>query len=173
MSSAAEPRTVSPSALLDTAIEVVKSAGQHALTNYSRRREWVERAQHDVKLQLDMECQKIGADIIALSTNWPNEGIRTPAIVPPARSLENHLFFVAANRVGSENGCGFCGRSSICGPDGVVLASSDDDTEIMLLARIDPSAARNKQIERAAGSHRIDRFADRRPEFYGPIVDEN
>ena len=114
-----------------------------------------------------------GADIIALSTNWPNEGIRTPTIVPPARSMENHLYFVAANRVGSENGFGFCGRSSICGPDGVVLASSDDDTETLLLAKIDPLAARNKQIERTAGTHRIDRFADRRPEFYGPIVDEN
>lgn len=112
-----------------------------------------------------------GADIIALGTNWPIEGIRAASIVPPARSMENHLFFVAANRVGSENGFEFCGRSSICGPDGVVLASSDDDQETMLMAKIDPLVARNKRIERTSDVHFIDRFADRRPEFYGPIVD--
>lgn len=33
-----------------------------------------------------------GADVIALGTNWPNEAIHTAAIVPPARSMENHLF---------------------------------------------------------------------------------
>lgn len=111
-----------------------------------------------------------GADIIALGTNWPNEGIRTPTIVPPARSMENHLYFVAANRVGTENGFGFCGRSSICGPDGIVLASCDDDRETLLHADVDLSIARNKTIQRTAGTHVIDRFADRRPEFYECIV---
>ncbi|MDV6032242.1 MAG: carbon-nitrogen hydrolase family protein [Phycisphaera sp. RhM] len=111
-----------------------------------------------------------GAEIIALGTNWPNEGIRTPSIVPPARSMENHLYFVAANRVGSENGFQFCGRSSICGPDGVVLAKSDDDQETILFAEADLSIARNKTIRRTPGTHVIDRFADRRPEFYGKIV---
>jgi hypothetical protein len=31
--------------------------------------------------------------------------------------------------------------------------------------------AQNKRIERTPGKHMIDRFADRRPEFYGPITD--
>jgi predicted amidohydrolase len=111
-----------------------------------------------------------GADVIALGTNWPIAAQRTAEIVPPARSMENHLFFVAANRVGSENGFQFCGRSSICGPDGVVLASSRDDCETMLVAEIDPTAARNKRIERTPGKHVIDRLADRRPEFYGGLL---
>ena len=34
-----------------------------------------------------------GADIIALGTNWPNGASRTAEVVPPARSMENHLFF--------------------------------------------------------------------------------
>ena len=111
-----------------------------------------------------------GADVIALGTNWPNGALQTAHVVPPARSMENHLFFVAANRVGEENGFGFCGCSSICGPDGVVLASTDGDEEVMLIAEIDPADARNKRIERTVGKHVIHRFDDRRPEFYGDLA---
>jgi len=111
-----------------------------------------------------------GADIITLGTNWPNGAARTAEIVPPARSMENHLFFAAANRVGEENGFGFCGCSSICGPDGVVLASTDSDQELMLTAEINLEAARNKRIERVPGKHVIHRFNDRRTEFYGDLA---
>lgn len=111
-----------------------------------------------------------GADVIALGTNWPNGAAHTANVVPPARSMENHLYFVAANRVGLENGFGFCGCSSICGPDGVVLAKSGSDDEIMLLANIDLALARNKRIERApGGAHVIHRFDDRQPDFYGKL----
>jgi predicted amidohydrolase len=111
-----------------------------------------------------------GADVIALGTNWPDGAARTAQVVPPARSMENHLFFVAANRVGEENGFAFCGCSSICGPDGVVLASTDGIEETILYAEVDPSAARNKRIERMPGKHVIHRFNDRRPEFYSDLA---
>lgn len=112
-----------------------------------------------------------GAQVIALGTNWPVEATHTARIVPPARSMENHIYFIAANRVGRENGFTFCGRSSICGPDGVLLASSTDDQETILFADVDPVLADNKRIERTPGSHLIDRFADRRPEYYGRLTE--
>ena len=111
-----------------------------------------------------------GADVIALGTNWPKPAERTAEVVPPARSMENHLFFVAANRVGDENGFTFCGRSSICGPDAAVLAKTDGEDELILYADVDPAEARNKRIERTAGKHVIHRFDDRRPEFYQDLV---
>ncbi len=111
-----------------------------------------------------------GADIIALPTNWPAAAARTADIVPPARSMENHLFFVAANRVGAERGFRYCGRSSICGPDGVELARARDDQETILFAEVDLQQARNKRIERTPGAHVIDRFADRQPDFYQTIL---
>lgn len=111
------------------------------------------------------------ADVIALATNWPNAARRTAEIVPPARSMENHLYFVAANRVGRERSFHFCGLSSICGPDGVELTRAVGDEETLLVAEIDLATARNKRIERTAGSHVIDRFADRRPEFYGKLTE--
>ncbi len=112
-----------------------------------------------------------GADIIALPTNWPIAASRTADIVPPARSMENHLFFVAANRIGTERNFTYCGRSSICGPDGVELARAGANEEQMLIANIHLAQARNKRIERTPGAHVIDRFADRQPQFYGPVVD--
>jgi predicted amidohydrolase len=111
-----------------------------------------------------------GADVIALGTNWPVGASHTATVVPPARSMENHLFFIAANRVGEENGFVFCGQSSICGPDGALLAKSNDDAETVLYAEIDLSEARNKRIERTKDAHVIDRFADRCPQFYGDIL---
>lgn len=113
-----------------------------------------------------------GADIIALPTNWPIAASRTADIVPPARSMENHLFFIAANRIGEERGFKYCGRSSICGPDGVELARAGNDTEEILFAEVDLAQARNKRIERTPGAHVIDRFADRQPEFYREIIRE-
>ena len=112
-----------------------------------------------------------GADIIALPTNWPIAAKRTAEIVPPARSMENHLFFVAANRIGTERGFHYCGSSSICGPDGVELARASADQEEMLVVDVQLSQARNKRIERTPGAHVIDRFADRRPEFYSDVSD--
>ena len=111
-----------------------------------------------------------GADIIALGTNWPIGASRTAAVVPPARSMENHLFFLAANRVGEENGFGFCGCSSICGPDGLVLASTQSDQETILTAEIDLEIARNKRIERVPGKHVIHRFNDRCPSLYHDLI---
>ena len=111
-----------------------------------------------------------GVDVVALGTNWPVAAERTAEVVPPARSMENHYYFVAANRVGTERGFTFCGRSSICGPDGVVLSMSGGDREEILYADIDVELARNKRIERTAGAHVIDRMADRRPERYALIV---
>ena len=49
----------------------------------------------------------------------------------------------------------------------VVYALAFDYTDV------DLEQARNKRIERTVGAHVIDRFADRRPEFYGPIVTED
>ena len=112
-----------------------------------------------------------GADVIALGTNWPVEANHTPEVLPPARSFENHLYFVAANRVGTENGFSFCGRSSICGPDGVLLAKSDDDQEVILFADVDLGIARNKEIVRTTETHVIHRFNDRRPAYYTPIIE--
>ena len=59
--------------LLDVAICAAEAAGNHALQNKDRRTEATETFSHDVKLVLDMECQKIAEGVI--SEQFPTHGI--------------------------------------------------------------------------------------------------
>lgn len=111
-----------------------------------------------------------GADLIALPTNWPESGgCAVPDFVVPTRALENTLYYAAVNRVGTERGVKFIGRSSIVDPFGKTLAAADD-REQMLLAEINPALARNKHLIRVPGAHEINRLQDRQPDQYGLLV---
>jgi len=111
-----------------------------------------------------------GADLIALPTNWPpGAEIMSPTVIQ-TRALENGVYYAAVNRVGLEAGCQFIGRSCIAAPNGKVLAMGSNDGEEMLEAEIDVEVARNKHTIRIPGISEIDRFADRRPEFYEPLI---
>ncbi|MFP6765856.1 MAG: carbon-nitrogen hydrolase family protein [Planctomycetaceae bacterium] len=112
----------------------------------------------------------LGADLIALPTNWPPGAECVAAHVLNTRAMENAVYFAAANRVGTERGFEFIGRSRICGPQGETLAASENTSETILYAEIDPERARNKTAVREPGRHAIDRMADRRPEMYGRLV---
>ncbi|MFN0111320.1 MAG: carbon-nitrogen hydrolase family protein [Blastocatellia bacterium] len=111
-----------------------------------------------------------GADLIALPTNWPESGgCAVPDFVVPTRALENKVYYVAINRVGTERGVKFIGRSSIIDPFGKTLATADD-TEQMLFAEINPALARDKHIIRVPGEHEVNRLKDRQPDQYSLLV---
>ena len=112
-----------------------------------------------------------GADMILLPTNWPKGAEEFAEFLVNARGLENHVFSVAVNRVGRERGFRFIGRSRIVNPSGRTLALASPDGEEIIYAEIDPSAARDKHITRVPGKHQINRFKDRRPQYYGKIVE--
>ncbi len=112
-----------------------------------------------------------GADLIALPTNWPpGAECMTPTAIC-TRAMENRLYYAAINRIGTERGVTFIGRSCICDPGGNILVSASADEETLLVAEIDVEPARQKHIIREKGTNEIDRFADRRPEFYRSIVE--
>ena len=112
----------------------------------------------------------LGADLIALPTNWPPGAECTAASVINARAIENAVYYIAVNRVGSERGFDFIGRSKIVDPSGQTLAESHGLDEEILYAEIDPAKSRRKHIIRVPAKHEIDRMADRRPEMYGLLV---
>ena len=112
-----------------------------------------------------------GADLIVLPTNWPPGAECTAEFVINTRALENHVYFLAVNRVGTERGFYFIGQSKVCDPSGRVIVQAAHDHEEVLYAEIDPTLARRKRVIRVPGKHEIDRFADRRPELYGKIVE--
>jgi predicted amidohydrolase len=112
----------------------------------------------------------LGADLIVLPTNWPTHAECAAEHQMATRAMENVVYTIAVNRVGEERGFRFIGRSSIHGVGGERLAYASPDAEEIVVAEIDPARARRKRQVRVPGKHEIDRFADRRPEFYGPIV---
>lgn len=81
------------------------------------------------------------------------------------RALENRVFTVTCNRVGTENRAGvrlrFTGQSRIVDPGGRVLAEAGKAEEILRVVEIDPSEAANKHM--TARNHL---FHDRRPGAY-------
>ena len=112
-----------------------------------------------------------GADLIALPTNWPTHSECQAEHMVPTRAMENTVYVMAVNRVGVESGFRFIGASSIADPAGRILARADDVEETLLFADVDVQLARTKRLVRVPGRHEIDRFADRRPGFYAPLVD--
>jgi predicted amidohydrolase len=112
----------------------------------------------------------LGADLVVLPTNWPPGAECAADYTSNARAMENIIFYMAVNRVGTERDVTFIGRSRICDPLGKTLASADESSEVILYADIDITRARNKRLVRVAGRNEVDRIADRRPEMYGPIL---
>lgn len=115
----------------------------------------------------------MGADLLVLPTNWPTHSETAAEHMIATRALENTVYAMAVNRVGEERGFRYIGRSSIAAPDGQVMAFAGAAREQVITADIDPAKARQKHLIRVPGLHEIDRFADRRPGFYGPIVEPN
>ena len=112
-----------------------------------------------------------GAELIVLPTNWPPGGSYMAEFSINCRAMENGIYFAAVNRIGTENGFSFIGKSRICSPVGATINSIDDASPGILRTEIDPMVARTKRIVRVPGKHLIDRMADRRPEMYAAICE--
>ncbi len=115
----------------------------------------------------------LGAELIILSTNWPPPAKCIAEHVIRTRALENGVYYIAVNRVGVENGNEFIGTSSICAPNGDVMALAGRDEETIIYADIDPNVARKKLRVHGGREHMTDRIADRRPEMYASLVQEH
>lgn len=81
------------------------------------------------------------------------------------RSIENRVFWILANRYGSEDRGGkkleFTGSSQVTAPDGKVLVRAPAGADALEVVEIDPRQADNKKI---TGRNHL--WEDRRPELY-------
>jgi predicted amidohydrolase len=112
-----------------------------------------------------------GADLIVLPTNWPPGSECMASCAVNTRAMENHIYYLAVNRIGTERGFRFIGMSKICAPGGSVLAEAMHESEAILYAQVDVDKPRNKHLVRVPKLHEIDRIKDRRPEMYGRLVE--
>jgi 5-aminopentanamidase len=107
-----------------------------------------------------------GAQILCHPSNlvlpYAQDAMRT-------RCIENRVFAITANRIGSENrgstALAFTGRSQIVNPKGEVLASAGDRSESLRVVEIDVGEANDKNF--TANNHL---FKDRVPSLYAAIV---
>jgi len=114
----------------------------------------------------------LGADIVVISTNWP-EGVEfTPEHVVVTRSHENNVYHIAVNRVGEERGVKFFGKSKIANCLGESLADGKPFEEDILYVVINPALARDKHRVIIPDKFEADLIRDRRPEFYGILTDQ-
>jgi len=82
------------------------------------------------------------------------------------RALENRIFWVLANRQGSEDRGGvklvYTGCSQVVAPSGEILAQAGAEEDVLKVVEIAPTLADDKRVTPAN-----DLFADRRPALYG------
>ena len=112
----------------------------------------------------------LGADLVVLPTNWATAARMMATIVSAARAWENHIYYLAVNRVGDESGFSYIGLSSAADYRGDVLHFAPEGEEAIFTIEVDPAAAAQKRVVTCAGVYEIDRVNWRRPELYGPLV---
>jgi predicted amidohydrolase len=110
-----------------------------------------------------------GARLILQPTNLPLGGESHPDFLTRARACENRVYFASCNRVGTERGFSFIGRSQILAVDGSVLAETAAREEL-ITRTLDLTRAENKDIIGTPGEREMYLFRDRRPGMYGALT---
>jgi N-carbamoylputrescine amidase len=114
-----------------------------------------------------------GADILCVATNWvpmaeqPKDQHVMANILAMGGAHSNSMFVAAADRIGSERGQPFIGRSLIVDCTGWPVAGpASDDREEMIIADINLSDARRKRNWNSFNQV----LRDRRTDLYGEML---
>ncbi|MGD8395506.1 MAG: nitrilase-related carbon-nitrogen hydrolase [Candidatus Eiseniibacteriota bacterium] len=78
-----------------------------------------------------------GAEVLVVCSAWPFPRVGHWQTLTRARAIENQVYLLAANRVGTDGGITFAGSSCIIDPYGAILARAAEDREALLVAEID------------------------------------
>lgn len=113
----------------------------------------------------------LGADLVVLPTNWATNARTMAELVSAARGWENHIYYLAVNRVGEESGFRYIGLSSAADYHGAIMHRAPEGEETIFTIEVDPTAAAQKRVVHCHGVYEIDRVNWRRPELYGPLVE--
>ncbi len=111
----------------------------------------------------------LGAQLLILPTNWPRLRLRREMV--QIRAYENHAYYLAVNRVGSERGVTFEGGSAAADPDGNLLFQAGPEAG-RFHAEMDLAASDETREVVAAGEYELDLIEDRWPRLYAPITAE-
>jgi len=105
-----------------------------------------------------------GCDLLLVPTAQMAPFDRVAEMMVPVRAMESQMFLAYANRCDQEGGLDYVGKSVICSPWCDLARAGDQDELIM--ADLDFVALKKSRAE-------FPYLADRRPESYLGILDEN
>jgi len=111
----------------------------------------------------------LGAQLVVLPTNWPRLDMKRAQTT--VRAYENHVNYLAVNRVGEERGAEFPGGSMAVDPLGKILAAGGSGAE-RIVTEFDMEGADANRVVLSRGAYEFDYRADRRPDAYRPLVDQ-
>lgn len=99
-----------------------------------------------------------GVNLVFLPAEWPHPRLAHWRTLLRARAIENQMFMIGVNRVGSDDKSRFFGHSAIIDPWGNALVEAGE-SEILLTATLDTDQV-------AEVRQKIPVFRDRRPDLY-------
>ncbi|WBL15069.1 nitrilase-related carbon-nitrogen hydrolase [Sutcliffiella sp. NC1] len=105
-----------------------------------------------------------GADILFFPSAWRIEDEDMWNLNLPQRALENLLFTVGVNAVGSSHDLHLFGKSKICNPRGTILTECEIDEEIVQVTTIDLDDIAKFRTE-------ISYLRDRKPSIYQKLTE--
>ena len=103
-----------------------------------------------------------GADMLFIPTAQMQPYTQVAKLLIPTRAYENQLYIAYANHSGSEGELDYVGLSSICGPDGAVLAAAGLGEELIYATAEPAHHAKVREVDPL--------LHDRRPELYATLA---
>ncbi|MGB0715957.1 MAG: nitrilase-related carbon-nitrogen hydrolase [Phycisphaerae bacterium] len=100
-----------------------------------------------------------GMDCLVVIAAWPSARIAHLKALAVARAVENQVYAVIANRVGTDTSLEFGGSSRILAPDGTLLAEASPDAPELITTTLEPDTLHAVRASMAI-------FDDRRPDLY-------
>lgn len=114
---------------------------------------------YDIRFpELSRTLALAGAQVLFVPAQWPHPRLHHWRTLLMARAIENQMYVVACNRVGTSDDTDFFGHSMIIDPWGEIVAEGGEE-EMILTGKLDralPGEVRQ----------RIPVFEDRRPRLY-------
>ncbi len=105
------------------------------------------------------------ADVIIVTSDFPNPRVNHWKTLLTARAIENQMFVVACNRVGASPMGTYCGHSLIIDPWGDIIAEGGREQEIVTGSIDFTQTAKVRDL--------IHVFRDRQPKSYHELIKEN
>jgi predicted amidohydrolase len=77
-----------------------------------------------------------GVHGLVLCSAWPCQRLFHWNTLICARAIENQIYFIAANRVGTDKSISFCGSSMIVDPSGEIISSAFENNESLIFSEV-------------------------------------